>query len=71
MCTSGSAVVDLLALLAGFGQPWNIGWAMRAIAQIKPTISRAITVVTTTLGLPAASKRQYRAYSSARFGRAG
>jgi hypothetical protein len=39
------------------------GWVMRAIAQMKPTISRAIAVVTTTLGLPAAARRRYRAHS--------
>jgi hypothetical protein len=38
-------------------------WTMRAIAQMKPTISRAIAVVTTTFGLPAAAKRRFRAYS--------
>jgi hypothetical protein len=30
---------------------------MRAIAQMKPTISRAIAVVTTTFGLPEAASR--------------
>ena len=39
------------------------GWASRAIAQINPTISRAIMVVTTTFGLPAAAKRRYRAHN--------
>jgi hypothetical protein len=34
-----------------------------AIAQIKPTISRAMTVVTTTFGLPDAAKRRYRPHS--------
>ena len=33
-------------------------WTIRAIAQMKPTISRAIAVVTTTLGLPAAARRR-------------
>ena len=59
----------------GFGGPirgaaahWQAGqsragWAMRAIAQIKPTISRAIAVVTTTFGLPDAANRRYRAHS--------
>jgi hypothetical protein len=35
----------------------------RAIAQRNPTISRAIAVVTTTLGLPVATSRRYRAQS--------
>ena len=39
------------------GQP-GVGWAIRAIAQTKPTISRAIAVVTTTFGLPAAASRR-------------
>jgi hypothetical protein len=39
------------------------GWAMRAIAQMKPTISRAIAVVTRTFGLPDAANRRYRAHS--------
>jgi hypothetical protein len=34
------------------------GWAIRAIAQITPTISRAIAVLTTTFGLPAATSRR-------------
>ena len=33
-------------------------WAIARIAQIKPTISRAIAVVTTTFGLPAAASRR-------------
>ena len=37
------------------------GCARRAIAQMKPTISRAIAVVTTTFGLPVAARRRYRA----------
>ena len=36
---------------------------MRAIAQMKPTISRAIAVVTTTFGLPVAARRRYRAHN--------
>jgi len=35
---------------------------MQAIAQMKPTISRAIAVVTTTFGLPDAARRRYRAH---------
>ena len=35
-------------------QPVGWSWIWRAIAQMKPTISRAIAVVTTTLALPAA-----------------
>ena len=38
------------------------GCARRAIAQMKPTISRAIAVVTTTFGLPVAARRRYRAH---------
>lgn len=38
--------------MAGFG------CTIRAIAQMKPTISRAIAVVTTTFGLPAAARRR-------------
>jgi hypothetical protein len=38
--------------IAGFG------CTIRAIAQMKPTISRAIAVITTTLGLPAAARRR-------------
>jgi len=38
--------------------PPGVGWVMRAIAQINPTISRAIAVVTTTVGLPDAASRQ-------------
>ena len=44
--------------VGGLRQPWSVGWAMRAMAQIKPTISRAIAVVTTTFGLPAAASRR-------------
>jgi hypothetical protein len=36
----------------------SAGWAIRAIAQITPTISRAIPVLTTTFGLPAAASRR-------------
>jgi hypothetical protein len=36
----------------------SAGWAIWTIAQIKPTISRAIAVVTTTFGLPAAASRR-------------
>ena len=36
---------------------------MQAIAQMKPTISRAIAVVTTTFGLPVAARRRYRAHN--------
>ena len=36
----------------------NCTW--RAMAQMKPIISRAIAVVTTTLGLPLATRRRYR-----------
>src|SRR4029078_5714269 len=39
------------------------GCATRAIAQMKPTISRAIAVVTTTFGLPIATRRRYRAHN--------
>ena len=35
-------------------QPVGWSWICRAIAQMKPAISRAIAVVTTTLALPAA-----------------
>src|SRR3979409_2287725 len=38
------------------------GCARRAIAHMKPTISRAIAVVTTTFGLPVAAMRRYRAH---------
>jgi hypothetical protein len=38
--------------IAGFG------CTSRAIAQMKPTISQAIAVVTTTFGLPAAARRR-------------
>lgn len=38
------------------------GWVARAIAQMKPTISRAMAVVTTTFGLPAAVRRRYLAH---------
>src|SRR4029077_19430679 len=41
------------------------GCAMRAVAQMKPTISRAIAVVTTTFGLPPAARRRYRAHNRA------
>ena len=53
-------------LFAGYArQPdqTSTGWAMWAIAQMKPTISRAIAVVTTTFGLPDAAKRRYLAQS--------
>jgi hypothetical protein len=36
---------------------------MWAIAQIKPTISRAIAVVTPTFAFPAAASRRYPDYS--------
>jgi len=36
---------------------------MQAIAQMKPTTSRAIAVVTTTFGLPAAVSRRWREHS--------
>src|ERR1700722_7186191 len=39
------------------------GCATRAIAQMKPTISRAIAMVTTTFGLPIAARRRYRAHN--------
>jgi len=39
------------------------GCATRAIAQMKPTISRATAVVTTTFGLPAAARCRYRAHN--------
>jgi hypothetical protein len=35
----------------------------RAMAQMKPAISRAIAVVTTTLGLPAAARRRQRLHN--------
>src|SRR5271168_3232 len=41
----------------------SLGCAMRAIAQIKPTISRAMAVVTTTFSLPEAVRRRYLAHS--------
>ena len=41
------------------------GCATRAIAQVKPTSSRAIAVVTTTFGLPIAARRRYRAHNRA------
>jgi len=40
------------------GSALGVGWAMRPMAQIKPTISRAIAVVTTTFGLPGAASRR-------------
>jgi hypothetical protein len=42
--------------LVQFRRPGQMGssCAMRAIAQMKPTISRAIAVLTTTFGLPIA-----------------
>ena len=40
------------------------GCATRAIAQMKPTISRAIAVVTTTFGLPVAARRRYCAFQA-------
>src|SRR5262249_6945639 len=59
-CRRQCAPADLLlptpcVAVGGFDQPWSVGWAMRAIAPIKPTISRAIAVGTTTFGLPAAA----------------
>jgi hypothetical protein len=46
--------------LVQFRRPGQMisGCAMRAIAQMKPTISRAIAVVTTTFGLPIATSRR-------------
>jgi hypothetical protein len=41
----------------------SAGCAIRAIAQITPTISRAIAVLTTTFGLPAAASRRQREHS--------
>ena len=56
---------DLFFSLVQFRQPGQMGsgCAMRAIAQMKPTISRAIAVVTTTFGLPIAERRRYRAHN--------
>ena len=50
--------------LVQFRRPGQMssGCARRAIAQMKPTISRAIAVVTTTFGLPVAARRRYRAH---------
>ena len=55
---------DLLSLVQ-FRRPGQMssGCATRAIAQMKPTISRAIAVVTTTFGLPIAARRRYRAHN--------
>ena len=39
----------------------DCSWTWRAIAQMKPIISRAIAVVTITFGLPLATRRRYRA----------
>jgi hypothetical protein len=36
----------------------GLGCTIRAIAQMKPAIGRAIAVVTTTFGLPAAARRR-------------
>jgi hypothetical protein len=44
----------LLALSPDRGR----GWTIRAMAQMKPAISRAIAVIATTLGLPAAARRR-------------
>ena len=58
---------SLLARPFGFSLPvWcqtSTDWTISAMAQMKPTISRAIAVVTTTFGLPAAERRRYRAQS--------
>lgn len=61
-CAPG--IFDLPSLVQ-FRRPGQMisGCAMRAIAQMKPTISRAIAVVTTTFGLPIAARRRYRAHN--------
>ena len=51
-CAAVSFACESGYLIAG------CAWTIRAIAQMKPTISRAIAVVTTTLGLPAAARRR-------------
>jgi hypothetical protein len=45
----------LFSSLAAVQQAWS-GVTARAMAQMKPTISRAIAVVTTTFAFPAATK---------------
>ena len=47
-----------LRCLSAIAQLSSAGWAIWAMAQMKPTISRAIAVVTTTFGLPAAARRR-------------
>ena len=67
-CLRRHAPLDLLAstpfsFVSGWpDQAGSGGCAIWAIAQMKPTISRAMAVVTTTFGLPAA-RRRYLAHS--------
>ena len=64
-CAPSGATQSLPSFLGFVAQRSQVsaGWALRAIAQMKPTISRAIAVVITTFGLPAAARRRYRAHS--------
>lgn len=55
VCSSSNALV---VLFDDGGQPSSAGCVNRAIAQMKPTISRAIAVVTMTLDLPVAASRR-------------
>jgi hypothetical protein len=61
-CASDLLVGLFLCLVQQLSQE-SLGCAMRAFAQMKPTISRAMVVVTTTFGLPEAARRRYLAHS--------